>query len=274
MNVMSESENELPMLEEKQFELSESIKLSYIFSEGAKKITLVFIHGLGTSKFDFLDAFEFEDLIAYNLVLVDLVGHGNSTKPEDFSYSMSDQADVLHKFLAELPLTDDIIIVAHSMGGPIAIHLAELLGNRLIGMVYAEGNIDVEDCFFSKTIIRNQKLEGWIETGFNSCLETLRKEPESLSYAETFQKTGPLVTYKSSEEVVWSSSRDQLLEKMIDISIPVLVIFGEENKGRFSSEQKLADKFPIIYIPEAGHAMMSQNAQKFYESLIDFLSQF
>jgi len=271
---MSEPENDLPLLEEKNFTLSEEANLSYIFWSGAKKLTIVFIHGLGSNKYDFLDAFNFEELVYYNLVLVDLVGHGNSKAPDTFTYSMKDQAEALLKLLECLEISEDIIIVAHSMGGPIGIHLAELLGNRSVGIVYAEGNLDEGDCFLSNEVVTKFTFDEWLETGFETYLEIFSKDPLSKRYTNAFKKAGPITTYNSSVDLVKISKGDELLAKLKALSIPVLAVFGEKNKGKFTSEEKLSAAFPLMYISDADHDMMYQNPKKFYESLIDFLSQY
>ncbi|NHK30055.1 MAG: alpha/beta hydrolase [Asgard group archaeon] len=271
---MSNNDVEFPLIEEKQFSMSENIKMSYILSEGAKKLTLVFLHGLGSSKFDFLNAFDYEAINSYNLLIVDFIGHGNSSALEDFPFTIESQAVVVFKLIEHLSLPEDIIIVAHSMAGPVAIKLAELLGNRAAGMIYAEGNIDENDCFLSNNIITTHTFESWLKEGFEAFVEMLEQDPDSIYYAINFKKAGPVSTYLSSLDVSKLSKEGKLLDRLVALSIPVLVIFGEKNKGKFTSEEKLTAKFPIIYIPNATHDMMYENPDMFYDSIIDFLSQF
>lgn len=261
-------------VDEEQYTFDNNIAISYLFSRGAKILTVVFIHGLGSSKSCFLDAFNFEELWSYKLLMADLIGHGHSSKPKDFSYSMQDQAEYLKQLLEHLPLSEDIIIVAHSMGGPIGIHLAQKLKNRVVGIIYVEGNIDVRDCFFSKKIISEYNLESWQKEGYQTFLVEMQENPALKNYLITFKQADPLAIYKSSEALVWSSSYDQLIYQLVNLSIPTLVVFGEQNKGRFSSEKKLLEYFPIVYIPKAGHFMMHENPVKFYEVITDFIAQF
>jgi pimeloyl-ACP methyl ester carboxylesterase len=271
---MSESEPEYPILEEKFYSLDENTRISYICSEGAKNLSVVFIHGLGSSKFDFLYSFDYEKLCAYNLLIVDLVGHGNSSTPEDFSYTTDAQAEVLVKLIEHLELPEEIMLVAHSMAGPVAIKLAELMGNKVVGMIFAEGNLDENDCFLSNNIITSYTFEDWLRDGYNTFVDMLKQDPDSFYYVSNFQRAGALTTYLSSESVVKQSTEGKLLERLIALSIPVLAIFGEKSKGKFTSEEKLASKFPIIYIPDSSHDMMHENPDVFYDSIIDFLSQY
>lgn len=271
---MSEKDVEFPLIEEKQFSMSDTVKMSYILSEGAKNLTLVFLHGLGSSKYDFLHTFDYEDLNAYNILIIDFIGHGNSSSLEDFPFTIESQAMVVFKLIEHLTLPEDVIILAHSMAGPVAIKLAELLGNRAAGMIYAEGNLDENDCFLSNSIITTYTFEAWLKEGFKTYVEMLEQDPDSIYYASNFLKAGPVSTYLSSLDVVKISKEGKLLDRLVALSIPVLVIFGEKNKGKFTSEEKLTGKFPIIYIPNATHDMMYENSDAFYDSIIDFLSQY
>ncbi|NHJ39821.1 MAG: alpha/beta hydrolase [Asgard group archaeon] len=271
---MSEDDVEYPLIEEKQFSMSDNVKMSYILSEGAKNLTIVFLHGLGSSKYDFLNAFDYDELNAYNLLIIDFIGHGNSSTLENFPFTIESQAMVVFKLIEHLSLPEDVIILAHSMAGPVAIKLAELLGNRAVGLIYAEGNIDVGDCFLSNNIITTYTFEDWLKDGFKTYVEMLEQDPDSIYYAINFQKAGPVSTYLSSLDVVKISKEGKLLERLVALSIPVLVLFGENNKGKFTSEEKLKGKFPIIYIPNSSHDMMYENPDVFYNSIIDFLSQY
>jgi pimeloyl-ACP methyl ester carboxylesterase len=60
------------------------------------------------------------------LHLFDLKGHGRSPKPRDGQYSAEDQAELLHDFIRARDLTD-VTLMGHSMGGGVALVLAERL---------------------------------------------------------------------------------------------------------------------------------------------------
>ncbi|MFX0092816.1 MAG: alpha/beta fold hydrolase [Candidatus Hodarchaeota archaeon] len=253
--------------------VTENIILSYYRSIDKKNLTLLFIHGLGCAKENYLPIFDHQFLTAYSMLLPDLIGHGESSKPANFSYSMDDQAKMLFKLLEALQIRGNIFILAHSMGGPIAISLAELLNDRVLGMVYAEGNIDEGDCSFSKYIAESFSREEWKKQGFNQTLKSLYDNPELKEYAQTFSKASPIALYESARDLYRVSKEESLLTRLVQLSVPVLGIFGEKNKGQYTSEEKLASKFPIHFIPEAGHGMMVENPQAFYEVINGFLKQ-
>ena len=59
----------------------------------------------------------------HRVVAVDLLGHGGSEKPAS-GYSIGDQADAVAQVLGKLGVSD-AEVVGHSLGGPVAIALAE-----------------------------------------------------------------------------------------------------------------------------------------------------
>ncbi len=71
----------------------------------------------------------------HRVIAVDLLGHGGSEKPRS-GYSVPDQANVVAEALGELGVRD-AEVVGHSLGGPVAIALAEQspqLVNRLVAI--------------------------------------------------------------------------------------------------------------------------------------------
>ena len=254
--------------------LNNGLYFSAIHHLGTNNKTILFLHGLGSAKEDFSVAINYPKLRNYNLLAIDLVGHGNSIKPLNFSYTMEEQARSVFLLLQELSYTKNLIIVAHSMAGPIAILLAELLTSKPLAMVYAEGNIDFGDCFGSNMIISSGSLEDWEEKKFFETLQELKKEDdyEISNYAVNFEKAGAKTTYLSSLDLVRISKEDILIHKLVQLNIPVLPLFGEKNKGLFPSEKKIEQYFHIKFISNAGHDMMLANPDEFYQFIEEFIS--
>jgi pimeloyl-ACP methyl ester carboxylesterase len=69
----------------------------------------------------------------YRVITLDLLGHGNSGCL-GYVHSMEDQADLLHELLAQLRIRK-AIVVGHSMGGYVALALAEAYPEILKGLV-------------------------------------------------------------------------------------------------------------------------------------------
>src|SRR5437588_3851223 len=63
-------------------------------------LTLLFLHGAASSKYSWVEvASRLED--RHRVILVDLLGHGDSSKPLEFSYHMEDQAAIIRDFIRD-----------------------------------------------------------------------------------------------------------------------------------------------------------------------------
>lgn len=85
--------------------------------------TLVFMHGIGGS------ARVWDEVISrlrrdVNVVAVDLLGYGDSPRPDWAKYDAATQAKALAKTLLGLGITQPVTLVGHSMGGLVAVEFA------------------------------------------------------------------------------------------------------------------------------------------------------
>jgi pimeloyl-ACP methyl ester carboxylesterase len=247
------------------------IKFSYTYRQNSKPLTLVLIHGLGGSKEYLQIILNIAELLAFNVLIPDLVGFGETPAPKSFTYTMQEQADSVRTLIDELNITGDIAIIAHSMGGPVGIMLAETLGDRAKAVVYAEGNIDFDDCFSSNLVITRYTFEEYKAKGFAKGLDILRKQGNVGRIASSQEKAGAETIYLSSKDLVKVSSEDTLIGRLSALKIPILAIYGEMNRGKWTSEKKLGALFPLVFIPEAGHMMMVDNPAAFYAEVAAFI---
>jgi pimeloyl-ACP methyl ester carboxylesterase len=109
----------------------DGISLAYDV-RGAGATTLLFIHGWCCDRSFWraqLDAFADE----YRVVALDLAGHGQSAGGRDPWSIAAFGPDVL-AVAEELDL-DRVVLIGHSMGGPVSLHAAARLGDRVLGVV-------------------------------------------------------------------------------------------------------------------------------------------
>jgi len=244
---------------------------SYTYHKGRKPATLIPIHGLGGSKEYWQHIHDYPDLAAYSILVPDLVGFGDSLPPpKNFKYTMKEQAASVKALIDALAVKGDILLIPHSMGGPIGIYLAQLLAPRVKGIVYCEGNIDFDDCFGSNLVIPKYTYDEYVKTGFQKDLEGMTKRGYAPSMVESQRKAGAVTMYKSSDELVKTSKADTLAGELKALRVPTLVIYGEKNKGLWPSEKKMANLFKLIYTPGAAHVMMVDNPDSFYGDVAAF----
>ncbi|HIH87875.1 TPA: alpha/beta hydrolase [Candidatus Bathyarchaeota archaeon] len=255
---------------------SETIKagqynFSYTYHKGKKPITILPIHGLGGSKDYWQLIHNYPELTQYSILAPDLVGYGDSQPPpKGFKYNMREQATALKSLIDAVPVKDDMLLIPHSMGGPIGVYLAQLLGKRVKGIVYAEGNIDFNDCFGSNLVITKYTFEEYVATGFEKGLNAMKKRGEHQGIIDSQSKAGAVTIYRSSEDLVKVSREDKLAGELKALNVPTLVVYGEKNKGLWTSEKKMAELFPLVYTPGAAHIMMVDNPAAFYGEVTKF----
>jgi pimeloyl-ACP methyl ester carboxylesterase len=84
--------------------------------------TFLLIHGWLGSSYDYIQVIEaLND--NYHVIAPDLMGFGLSEKSLTFDYAKANQAKQLALFLENLNI-DQVIVMGHSMGGDVAVHLA------------------------------------------------------------------------------------------------------------------------------------------------------
>ena len=245
------------------------VEYAYYYRKAGEPV-LVFIHGLGDWKETHLKSTEYPELADYGVLIIDQIGYGDSSNPEGFNYTMKEQAEMLLKLIEKLGIKD-VVLVPHSMGGPVAVELAEMMDDRVKGIVYAEGNVDFNDCFSSNWIITKHTYDEWVGESFQGILERYKQDPDQAKYAVSFGKAGPVSTYLSSEDLIAVSKKDEIRDRLAALNVPVLAIFGEKNKGKFTSEAKMAEKFPLVFIPGAEHSMMTDNPDSYYHEIARFV---
>ncbi len=257
------------MIETKKTEIiyhNQSLEIEYFLRCGQKE-TVLYLHGLGCSKSDFLGATEIESLNVHTLAAFDFPGHGNSSYSEKLD--MDDLVEITNLVIEKLNL-HDIVLIGHSMGGLVALLFSERYAGKVKAFVNLEGNLKNEDCTFSRqatamdfdtfsnVTFRNFKilLQFSKKPGFKKCAETLGK----------FQPQKAMYDYSPS--LVKYSDSGKLIEKFTSLKIPKCFIHGSENnelsyipeliqKGLTVSEISNSNHFPQYDNPEEYHVIVS-----------------
>jgi len=241
--------------------------------DAAAKRAGLFIHGLGCDGAWFAGHFDRHDLTFLAWLVPDLLGHGESARLEDpAAYEMESQAQALAELLsAEGPA--EVVLVAHSMGGLVALRLAEILEQsgaaRVVGLVYAEGNIDGNDTFMSRGIAE-QSWGTFAVSGWRKLLGDLAGDTTLASYLRTLIWAGPLTVHASCLSVVAQSRSEVTTALLRRFAFPKLFVFGERNRGRFTSEEVVRRFGEVRYVPGAGHAMYEDNPEAFWALIRGF----
>ena len=205
----------------------------------------------------------------YTVITVDLAGHGG-TDGNRSEWSISRFGLDVATAAAAIP-NQQIILVGHSMGGPVAIEAARLLKNRVIGIIGVDtfntigapapskAQIDAiikpfEADFIGHT--RSLVTEHLFRPGGNRDLANKVAYDMSLSPPRTaIPSLRALFEY-------------DFTEPLKEITVPIMAIdsdLGEPvNEARI---RKVLPKFRAVIIPGVGHFLMMENPQVFNAAL-------
>jgi pimeloyl-ACP methyl ester carboxylesterase len=112
-----------------------NLNLSYLTNEQNSDNAVLFVHGNSLDSSTFLSQVEDPIFNDFQLIALDLPGHGQSDRASDPSalYNVITLANIVSAYVAALDLKK-VVLVGHSLGGHVAIHSTPLLKN-LAGLV-------------------------------------------------------------------------------------------------------------------------------------------
>ena len=272
------------------FHYSDSDYLNYEV-DGQGPITLVFLHGFGSSLRNWDDIRPDFDHDAYTMYFLDLKGFGFSSVPTNTSYSFKTNAELVSSFARELQFTN-YWLIGHSFGGGVALYADSILSTN--GAVPPTGLV-LLDCaaYISKLPFFIEYLRYPIvsRAGFNATspafkarytLERVYASPDTIS--DTLVQRYAVFITDNKYPVFAGTARD-ILPKNIDlitqyyhnITVPSLIIWGENDTVLpISSGLRLAGELPgaeLHIIPDCGHIPQEEYPDETSRLIIDFLNR-
>jgi len=227
---------------------------------------LLLLHGLGCSKESFRDIWFHKEFNDYSIMSLDLLGFGDSSKSDKFSYKMEDHASVCAKVVNEIS-SKRVHIIAHSMGGAIGLLLPASLLNSALTFANLEGNLIPEQC----GIVSRQTISVSFKKFEKEVLPKLKDLSKSLGEGRFFLDSAlPLGFYKSAESLVRWSNSGELISHFRNLPCKKAYFYGDKSSdmvvlNRLNSIEK-------VKIGTSGHFIMNDNPDEFYSRLRTFLS--
>jgi pimeloyl-ACP methyl ester carboxylesterase len=117
-------------------------RIRWVEFPGDTRHTRVYLHGLGASSAPYFAATAVHPALAGpRSLLIDMLGFGISDRPGDFDYTLEGHADTVARAL-EAARVQAADVVAHSMGGAVAIVLAQRHPRLVARLVLVDANLD------------------------------------------------------------------------------------------------------------------------------------
>ncbi|MFI7462333.1 alpha/beta fold hydrolase [Nonomuraea sp. NPDC049646] len=216
----------------------------------------VYVHGLGAAAAPyFLGVASRPELAGHRSLFVDLLGFGTSDRPTAFGYTMEEHADALATALRAADVRA-AQVVAHSMGGTIAVHLAERHPELVADLVLVDANLDPAEpaprpgsssiaAYSEADFVRH----GWEET-------LTRVGPH---WAATMRLAGREALYRSAVHL----ARADVRERLRRLPIPRAYLYPEADGEPRGAAELAASGVRLIAVPDTGHNIMIDNAAVF-----------
>ncbi|MCE1188310.1 MAG: alpha/beta hydrolase [Ignavibacteria bacterium] len=230
------------------------------------KATLLFIHGLGcTASLDYPGVASMKAITGFRRLLPDLLGSGYSDKPENFDYSIAGHAEYLKDFCKSLGL-ENIVVYGHSMGGAIAVKLASIYTEKVIGMIVSEANLDSGGGFFSRRIAEFSEAE-YEKSGHMQVISENIKRGNEL-WGTSMKMCSALAVHREARSLV-QGEMPQWRELLYQLSMPKFFIFGRNSLPDPDENELPKHGVPVCIVENAGHSMAWENP----EGLADVLGK-
>lgn len=231
---------------------------------------IVFLHGLGCTKETFAAAFEMEGLQDYSMCSIDFVGFGQSDQPDDFSYDLAAQAEIVSYIIKELAM-EQVHLVAHSMGGAIGLLVIDKLAS-IRSFVNVEGNLVAKDCGIVSRGIAKQQESAFKELGFMTMVDNLHysNEQSDHQWAKWCEQCSPFAFHRSARSLVLWSDSEKLLPRFQQITNKTYIC-GEKSRPSYLDKQLTGIKTTVI--AKSGHFMMLDNPYAFYDTVTDWIKR-
>ncbi|KAL3423296.1 alpha beta hydrolase protein [Phlyctema vagabunda] len=242
-------------------------------SRGGELAPIVFVHGFGSTKEDYVDMSLHSTLSRHAFFAFDTPGCGESTCSDlpkvDISFLVATTLAVLRQVGIE-----KFHLVGHSMGGLTALVLADTYPDRILIFIDIKGNLAPEDCFLSRQIF--QYPSGDVHVFFNDFIERTRRSASfsSAIYAATLRhKVQPGVVRGIFESMVELSDNGDLLTKYLALPCPKMFMYGHENRTLSYLPRLGANGVELAEIEHSGHFPMYSNPVEMWRRISDFLGR-
>ncbi|MFF4953419.1 alpha/beta fold hydrolase [Streptomyces chattanoogensis] len=220
----------------------------------------VYVHGLGaTSPAYFAEAAVHPLLAGRRSLLIDLLGHGISDRPTGFDYTLESHADALAKALTTADVTGAELI-AHSMGGSVAIVLAARHPHLVSRLVLIDANLDPIPRIPGSD--GSSGIAAYSEQAFLSGGWEEVRDRVGPHWWSTMRLAGREALHRSAVHLT-RGTVPTMRELLLDLKIPRTYLLPETDGPLPGADALAKAGVTVVPIPDCGHNIMLDNPEAF-----------
>ncbi|MEC7816597.1 MAG: alpha/beta hydrolase [Pseudomonadota bacterium] len=269
-------------LEPAQLDLGE-LNIAYLRNaEPVEGDTLVLVHGFGANKDNWTRLAKHLSE-QFNIIAIDLPGHGESSKPLDIGYGFEDQVGYVNQILARLEITETHMM-GNSMGGAITALYAATYPNQIRSatLLNPAGILEYESDLVDLVLDGENPLIPSKEGDFDRLLDFALEKRPFVPWPILDVMEQQAIANRAVNEVIFRAIRDEGFEPefraaITNIRAPTLVVWGKldrvidyRNADVFVAQIPGAEK---VILDDIAHAPMVESPEQTAELFRDFVQR-
>lgn len=242
---------------------------------------LILIHSLGQSLYTWRGVFaELSD--HYRVIAIDLLGHGYSSRPDTFTYSMDDTTDVLRQFLDQKGI-QSAHMIGFSFGAMYMLRFLSLYPDRVANCIaIAPGGLTERmpklihqiNKPLAQVFARNLYTAGDVEKLLKECVADPALIDDQV-VRQYYQPVSDGLTREALMYALRNFDMDVVADGLIPVEHEVLVLWGKEDRWHPPSGsvyfQGILQNGRYYLIKNAGHLLQEEAPQKLLEIIRSYI---
>lgn len=209
----------------------------------------------------------------YRTIAIDLPGHGEATAERE-AWTISGYGADVAGLIEALDLTD-VVLVGHSMGGPVSLRAAALAGDRVRGIVAVDTLHDAEFEFSS------EEVQSYFEAFGSNFSQACGNFVEQMFPEEGVERISNRVRETSCSEerseigmaLMKDFGRVDMPRLFAEAAVPIRAINASgPNRTEIKTNRKYAD-FDAVLMDDVGHYLQMTRPRQFNPLLLQTIEE-
>ena len=242
---------------------------------GRGKQALVFVHGWCCDR-TYWDAQVPQFSQQYTVVTIDLAGHGESGRGRE-NWSMTAFGRDVVAVVDKLDL-NDVILVGHSMGGPVTVEAARLMPSRIKGLVGVDSFSAVGNKYTPAQIesIMSTTPDNFVEATADKVRNHMfapKSDSELIEKIVTDLSSAPHEVGIGAQKAIFNWYTYECAESLPAIQAPMFSINSSMHPVNIETMQRYTRAYKIVYMENVGHFIMMEDPETFNDHLANIINE-